>query len=79
VLFSSVPHTLFKKLFKKIMSAIFRRAYTTKTLIPPNVAAATRLSGSAKDGQITQLVDFYKVQKKRTEKKRKEKKQSAEY
>ena len=43
------------------MSAIFRRAYTTKTLIPPNVAAATRLSGSAKDGQITQLVDFYKV------------------
>jgi F-type H+-transporting ATPase subunit f len=57
------------------MSAIFRRAYTTKTLIPPNVAAATRLSGSAKDGQITQLVDFYKVQKK----KRKEKKQSAEY
>jgi F-type H+-transporting ATPase subunit f len=43
------------------MNAIFRRAYTTKTLIPPNVAAATRLSGSAKDGQITQLVDFYKV------------------
>ncbi|KAI8875673.1 hypothetical protein K501DRAFT_263410 [Backusella circina FSU 941] len=42
------------------MSAIFRRAYSTKTLIPPNVAAATRLSGSAKDGQITQLVDFYK-------------------
>lgn len=43
------------------MSAIFRRAYTTKTLIPPNVAAATRLSGSAKDGQISQLVSFYKV------------------
>ncbi|KAI8637964.1 mitochondrial F1-F0 ATP synthase subunit F of fungi-domain-containing protein [Parasitella parasitica] len=42
------------------MSAIFRRAYTTKTLIPPNVAAATRLSGSAKDGQISQLVSFYK-------------------
>lgn len=43
------------------MNAIIRRAYTTKTLIPPNVAAATRLSGSAKDGQISQLVDFYKV------------------
>ncbi|KAI7875275.1 mitochondrial F1-F0 ATP synthase subunit F of fungi-domain-containing protein [Mucor mucedo] len=42
------------------MNAIIRRAYTTKTLIPPNVAAATRLSGSAKDGQISQLVDFYK-------------------
>jgi F-type H+-transporting ATPase subunit f len=43
-------------------ASIFRRAYTTKTLIPPNVAAATRLSGnSAKDGQITRLVDFYKV------------------
>jgi hypothetical protein len=55
--FLLVPHTLSKK-----MNAIFRRAYTTKTLIPPNVAAATRLSGnSAKDGQITRLVDFYKV------------------
>lgn len=43
------------------MNAIFRRAYSTKTLVPPNVAAATRLTGSAKDGQITQLVDFYKV------------------
>lgn len=43
------------------MSAIFRRAYTTKTLIPPNVAAATKLTGSAKDAQISQLVSFYKV------------------
>ncbi|KAI9469649.1 MAG: mitochondrial F1-F0 ATP synthase subunit F of fungi-domain-containing protein [Benjaminiella poitrasii] len=43
------------------MSAIFRRAYTTKTLIPPNVAAATKLSSSsAKDAQIGQLVNFYK-------------------
>lgn len=45
------------------MSAIFRRAYSTKTLVPPNVAAATKLSGSAKDGQISQLVSFYKVKK----------------
>ncbi|KAI8970256.1 mitochondrial F1-F0 ATP synthase subunit F of fungi-domain-containing protein [Mycotypha africana] len=42
------------------MSAIFRRAYTTKTLVPPNIAAATKLSGSAKDGQINELVKFYK-------------------
>ncbi|KAI8976851.1 mitochondrial F1-F0 ATP synthase subunit F of fungi-domain-containing protein [Pilobolus umbonatus] len=42
------------------MSAIFRRAFTTKSLIPPNVAAATRLTGSAKDAQIASLVDFYK-------------------
>ncbi|KAI8384598.1 mitochondrial F1-F0 ATP synthase subunit F of fungi-domain-containing protein [Radiomyces spectabilis] len=42
------------------MNAIIRRAYSTKTLIPPNVAAATKLTGSAKDAQINQLVDFYK-------------------
>ncbi|ORZ00474.1 mitochondrial F1-F0 ATP synthase subunit F of fungi-domain-containing protein [Syncephalastrum racemosum] len=41
------------------MSTVFRRAYSTKTLIPPNVAAATKLSGSAKDAQIAQLVSFY--------------------
>ncbi|KAI7898067.1 mitochondrial F1-F0 ATP synthase subunit F of fungi-domain-containing protein [Cokeromyces recurvatus] len=42
------------------MSAIFRRAYTTKSLIPPNIAAATKLTGSSKDAQIGQLVNFYK-------------------
>ncbi|KAI9022824.1 mitochondrial F1-F0 ATP synthase subunit F of fungi-domain-containing protein [Phycomyces nitens] len=41
-------------------ASVIRRAYTTKSLVPPNLAAATKVSGSAKDGQITQLVDFYK-------------------
>lgn len=43
------------------MNAIFRRAYSTKTLIPPNVAAATKVSGASKDASITRLVSFYKV------------------
>ena len=43
------------------MNAIFRRAYSTKTLIPPNVAAATKVSGASKDANITRLVSFYKV------------------
>ena len=43
------------------MSTVFRRAYSTKTLIPPNVAAATKVSGAGKDAQIGQLVNFYKV------------------
>lgn len=43
-------------------NAVFRRAYSTKALIPPNVAAATKVSGSgAKDAQLAQLVTFYKV------------------
>ncbi|ORX62055.1 hypothetical protein DM01DRAFT_1365409 [Hesseltinella vesiculosa] len=43
------------------MSTVFRRAYSTKTLIPPNVAAATKVgSGAAKDSQMTDLVAFYK-------------------
>ncbi|KAI9262183.1 mitochondrial F1-F0 ATP synthase subunit F of fungi-domain-containing protein [Phascolomyces articulosus] len=42
------------------MSTVFRRAYSTKTLIPPNVAAATKVSGAGKDAQIGQLVNFYK-------------------
>ncbi|CEI95039.1 hypothetical protein RMCBS344292_09240 [Rhizopus microsporus] len=37
------------------MNAIFRRAYSTKTLIPPNVAAATKVSGASKDASITRL------------------------
>ncbi|CDH49877.1 hypothetical protein RO3G_09471 [Lichtheimia corymbifera JMRC:FSU:9682] len=42
-------------------NAVFRRAYSTKALIPPNVAAATKVSGSgAKDAQLAQLVTFYK-------------------
>lgn len=55
--FSSFP--LLSKM--NAMSTVFRRAYSTKTLIPPNVAAATKLSGSAKDAQIAQLVSFYQV------------------
>ncbi|CAO3670965.1 unnamed protein product [Rhizopus microsporus] len=43
------------------MNAIFRRAYSTKTLIPPNVAAATKVSGASKDASITRLVSFYKT------------------
>jgi F-type H+-transporting ATPase subunit f len=43
-------------------SNVFRRAYSTKSLVPPNIAAATKVgSGAAKDGQMTQLVSFYKV------------------
>ncbi|KAG0171737.1 ATP synthase f chain, mitochondrial precursor [Apophysomyces sp. BC1034] len=42
------------------MNAVARRAYSTKSLIPPNLAASTKLSGSAKDAQIAQLVNFYK-------------------
>ncbi|SAL96540.1 hypothetical protein [Absidia glauca] len=42
-------------------SNVFRRAYSTKSLVPPNIAAATKVgSGAAKDGQMTQLVSFYK-------------------
>ncbi|CAO3600694.1 unnamed protein product [Absidia cylindrospora] len=43
------------------MSNVFRRAYSTKSLVPPNIAAATKVgSGAAKDGQMTELVSFYK-------------------
>lgn len=45
-----------------MFNTVIRRAYTTKALIPPNVAAATKVSGSgAKDAQLAQLVAFYKV------------------
>ncbi|CDH50536.1 hypothetical protein RO3G_01118 [Lichtheimia corymbifera JMRC:FSU:9682] len=44
-----------------MFNTVIRRAYTTKALIPPNVAAATKVSGSgAKDAQLAQLVAFYK-------------------
>ncbi|KAI7866374.1 mitochondrial F1-F0 ATP synthase subunit F of fungi-domain-containing protein [Spinellus fusiger] len=39
---------------------VIRRAYTTKSLIPPNLASATKLSGSSKNGQMNEVVDFYK-------------------
>ncbi|CAO3667088.1 unnamed protein product [Rhizopus stolonifer] len=43
------------------MNAIFRRAYSTKTLIPPNVAAATKVSGASNNASINSLVSFYKT------------------
>lgn len=49
-------------LVNDMFNTVIRRAYTTKALIPPNVAAATKVSGSgAKDAQLAQLVAFYKV------------------
>ncbi|KAI9311400.1 mitochondrial F1-F0 ATP synthase subunit F of fungi-domain-containing protein [Dichotomocladium elegans] len=42
------------------MTTVFRRAYSTKTLIPPNVAAATKVTGAGKDAQLASLVSFYK-------------------
>ncbi|CAO3672580.1 unnamed protein product [Umbelopsis vinacea] len=43
------------------MNTIIRRAYSTKTLIPPNLAATRVSSGSRESAsRMGQLVDFYK-------------------
>jgi F-type H+-transporting ATPase subunit f len=44
------------------MNTIIRRAYSTKALIPPNLAATRVSSGSRESAsRMGQLVDFYKV------------------
>src|ERR1700731_4332983 len=43
------------------MSTILRRAYSTKALIPPNLAASRAASGSKQDAaRMGELVSFYK-------------------
>ncbi|CAM0136885.1 ATP synthase f chain, mitochondrial precursor [Umbelopsis sp. WA50703] len=43
------------------MSTILRRAYSTKTLIPPNLAAARAVGGAKQESaRMGELVSFYK-------------------
>ncbi|KAG2183586.1 hypothetical protein INT43_006592 [Umbelopsis isabellina] len=42
------------------MSSILRRAYSTKSLVPPNLAAAKTFTGNKQSAtRMTELVSFY--------------------